>query len=428
MAKLAVGEVTFTQLVPLKMVDDEQVPNLDYAGIIDANSVVSNISNAITYTTIEKCDMRFYDTAVIQGSNFILAKKCKIRSGRNKIKEVSVESDPMSYRRVYVDKNVAMIQSVIDSQGNRWYQVPYLAQDYIFENGIDIENETETEFNNVLKIKRVSRRFEVDYQSDGSCFLLFGSGRDVIDDTLKELSANDILSTNELVNMNISSNIIGDNFSNSDSYGLSPYNTRLSISYVVSDGQESNVKPNNITRITNLNIIQPSIGTLSNQSFLVNNEESVNGSEVVTDFDKIRMNASQSYSSQNRCVNENDYAIRVKLLPSRYGSISKSFVQKSRSIYSDNQDTNIYNTNSLDIYVLSVDSEGYLEYSNTLTKRNLVKYLQNYRTIGTRINIIDPFIINFKIEFSFSYRKNYIREEVLKDLFSVVEEYFKVSR
>jgi hypothetical protein len=52
------------------------------------------------------------------------------------------------------------------------------------------------------------------------------------------------------------------------------------------------------------------------------------------------------------------------------------------------------------MYVISEDSFGKLQKTNSTIKRNLKIWLNEYRMINDTIDILDPYILNFGIEFS----------------------------
>ena len=54
---------------------------------------------------------------------------------------------------------------------------------------------------------------------------------------------------------------------------------------------------------------------------------------------------------------------------------------------------------NLNVYVVSEDSLGKLVQTNSTIKKNLKVWLNNYRMINDTIDILDPFIINFGINF-----------------------------
>ena len=61
-----------------------------------------------------------------------------IIAGIQKTTTVSI-SAPVKYNKILLnDKNIISIDSVKDSDGNDWYEVPYLAQDTIFDEVLNI--------------------------------------------------------------------------------------------------------------------------------------------------------------------------------------------------------------------------------------------------------------------------------------------------
>ena len=429
-SKVAVGYVRFSQLVPAISSSGTYIPDTSYCAIINSGATVSNVNGAITYTTIEECDFSEYDSTLTDvtqfnaenPSQFRIYKDIKVRSGEKVIKKLTI-TDAISYKTLYVDDYVAFIESVVDEEGNTWYEVDYLAQDYIFHkvqnNGTVKEYvpfAEETPF--VLKMKKVSRRFIVDRKSDGRCYLMFGSGKDVINNDLLALSADDILSNNEIANLNLSSTVIADGFTKSDSYGLTPYNTTLTIGYVITRGQTENLKSNNVTNLVN---VRPTFTqTVSDEilnSIRVTNPTSIVGADILTDFSKIQQESMGAFVSQNRCVTVEDYMIRVKLLPSYFGGISKSFVER-----------NMAQPSTLDVYVLSKDNLGYAIHSNTLTKTNVMNYINEFRMIGTKLIIKDAYIINFGVYFDYNVLKGYDKNLIFLDISKRIEEYFKPER
>lgn len=439
---LAIGEVEFSQLVPSVLSGSgKYYPDTGSAYIIKENTRLTNTSGENRYFVTEQCNMKEYSSSSVEltGSSgeptyHRIFKNTKVRSGNRKQKTISVGSAE-SYRNLFVDKNVAFIESIVDSEGNKWYEVDYLGQDFILDkvenDGTNLEFEEFSDSNPyILKIKKVPRRFTVDHKSNGDCHVMFGAGLDSINEELQNISAYDILDLNELADVNTTSNIIADNFSNSDSYGLSPYNTSLTITYIVSTGEEENVKANNITVINNLIANIPSgVDNIVSTSLQVNNNESVSGASFINNIEKIRQDASKAFRSQNRCVTDDDFMIRAKMMPNRYGNISKVFVQKDdgfeRYISSQNEKLP---SNTINMYVLSKGSNGYLENSNMVTKNNLKTYIDQYRMAGVSVRIKDPYIVNFAIDFDYMVRRNYVKEEVLFNLFKVIENYFHFDK
>jgi hypothetical protein len=93
--------------------------------------------------------------------------------------------------------------------------------------------------------------------------------------------------------------------------------------------------------------------------------------------------------AQNRAVTQKDYENLTYRMPRKFGSIKRCSVQKDP----DSQKRN------LNVYVVSEDTIGKLIKTNDTIKNNLKVWLNNYRMINDTIDILDPFIINFGINF-----------------------------
>jgi hypothetical protein len=95
-------------------------------------------------------------------------------------------------------------------------------------------------------------------------------------------------------------------------------------------------------------------------------------------------------------------------MPSDYGSISKAYIEQPK--LTDNQVSTI---ETLNLYVLSLNSTGKLDYATNTLKNNLRTYLSQYRMIGDNIEIRDAFIINIGVNFEIIVLPEYNNNEVL---------------
>ena len=148
------------------------------------------------------------------------------------------------------------IFDVYDSDGNRWYETDYLAQelvpiDYenIFKNDITLSADRDTTpF--LLKYLRTAKRFVSGVNADNTTFLEFGSGTNVKDD---ELIIPNVFTVGKISTFR-TENVSYDpsNFLLSKSFGQAPGNTTLTIRFVVGGGIESNVNANAIKNISHV--------------------------------------------------------------------------------------------------------------------------------------------------------------------------------
>jgi hypothetical protein len=115
--------------------------------------------------------------------------------------------------------------------------------------------------------------------------------------------------------------------------------------------------------------------------------------------------------------------IRTLSMPSDYGSISKAYIEQPK--LTDNQVSTI---ETLNLYVLSLNSTGKLDYATNTLKNNLRTYLSQYRMIGDNIEIRDAFIINIGVNFEIIVLPEYNNNEVLLTCINTLKTYFNTDK
>jgi len=248
-----------------------------------------------------------------------------------------------------------------------------------------------------------------------------------------------------------------------NSYGISPSNTTLTITYIVGGGVNSNVNSQEINKILAVSYQNDTTALTDSEVILLNNiknslrvnnpESSTGGDDAETD-EEIRQNAIANFSSQNRMVTSDDFLLRVYALPSQYGSVAKAFVQSNltREVqYNQLIDgiTDINNNVTLDLnplnpldrrkflqsnnpftnnlYLLGFDTNKNLTQINKATLQNLITYLENYKILTDRVNIIDGYIINIGVEFKITVFKGFNKFEVLNNCIQSVKNFFNID-
>jgi hypothetical protein len=248
-----------------------------------------------------------------------------------------------------------------------------------------------------------------------------------------------------------------------NSYGVSPSNTTLTISYVIGGGLESNVNAEEITTVSSTSFLNDTSGLSDGEIILLNNIKnslrvintiaSSGGDDADTD-EQIRQNAMLSFSAQNRIVTEEDLLLRVYSMPSYLGSVAKSFVQSNltreiqyngliRGITSpnNNETLDLSPLNPLDrrkflessnpftnnLYVLGYDSNKKLTSINPATLQNLITYLNNYKIVTDKINIIDGYIINIGVDFKITVFQGFNKRDILNNCIDTVKSFFNID-
>ena len=440
---LATTEIDFYQIVPSKLSGSEYVPDYDYALYVNANTQVSTRTGTpITFTIEDPIDFTVSSSdnptkvsiAQISSGNptqYLLKKTAKGFSGLINTTTVAVGA-PQDFLTVNIEgTDIAGIIDIKDSDNTEYYEVDYLGQDLIFD-GIKNTNINDPDNYSagndtpyILKTKQVQNRFTSRFINDTTLQLQFGSGNP--NDTTEEVIPN---SFNVGIGLpfqqsKLTAAYSPTNFVFTNTYGVAPSNTTLTIRYYTGGGVVSNVLANTLTNV-NTDTIQFIKGGLNStlaatvfNSIATSNPIAASGGSDGDTIEEIRQNILSNFGSQQRNVTADDYLVRALSMPSKFGTISKALTQKP--------DATSANT-TLDIFVLSQDINSNLSTASNTLKQNLKTYLNQYRMIGDTISIKDAFIINIGIDFEIITLPNYNNNQVLKKCISALQAYFNLDR
>jgi hypothetical protein len=427
--------VDIYQLLPSIISGSESYPDLSYSLRVPENTIItSNTDNQqfLTTTAIDFSDTSSAEISFVD-SNYYLIKKSTNAISAN-INTIDVDfTDSIKFNSITIeDENIIQILNVTDSDGNRWYEVPYLAQETLFTSSINPSSGSDGGINYLLSLKRVPRRFVTRLKPDNKLELQFGEG------ISSGSSDTTILPTPDNVNLGLISSISDkvDDYNKASifytkSYGLVPQNTTLTIKYLSGGGLSSNIEANVLTSIDSTNIdfkFAPSDINLQDivlDSIVCNNPIPATGGRGEDTIEEIRLNALNSFSSQNRAVTKEDYIIRVLNMPSEYGSISKAYI--TQETYNNIGSLIKDNPLSLDLYILGYNSSKQLINANSTLKSNLKTYINEYRMITDAINIKDAFYINIGINFDIFSDPSYNSKELLSSCVSSLKSYFSID-
>ncbi len=323
--------------------------------------------------------------------------------------------------------DVTEIISVVDSDGNKWYEVEYLAQDAVFVE--DYNNQysytdlsTDSSASRILKLKRTSNRF-VSRKNPQTLYteLHFGSGISAYPDQILIPGPTNIKYSGILSHSNLQ-----EDFLNTRTYGAIPSNTTLTVTFLRGGGVETNIGSNDLTTVkqfttknTAADFDDPAESALFADilsSVGCNNSIPASGGKGEDSIEEIRQNAIAYFAAQDRIVTEEDLLARTLSMPERFGSVCKAFVKKTSG-----------NNLSVDIYVLGYNLNKNLTQLGDTTKQNLLTYLSNYRKLTTAINIKNGFIINIGIDFSIITYPDVNKYDVLKRCIESLKDYFNID-
>lgn len=399
---------------------------------------------------------------------YVASKKIKLVAADTKTTTFTFGSAQKFSRVELVDNNVISIVNVVDSDGNVWYEVDYLGQDLILEERNIATRNVDGYFSEETPVvgslppaklavfRKKPRRFSTRINQNMRMELWFGSGTTDVNEEIVTLNSGQI--ANSKYNQVVGNNSLDpSDFISSDTFGLAPSNTTLTVTYLVGGGIQSNVPSNTIVRVdlpiigNNSTDYSPAEQNLFNtviSSVAINNEEPARGGGGVETVEEIRQNALAFFNAQNRVVTDKDYVVRTLAMPAKFGQVAKVFVvrdEQMNNILSQdegtlavNNDQDPYNNrkyvvdpvapNAINLYVLGYNADKKLAILNTLVKKNLAKYLEQFRVLTDDVNIVDAFVVNIAVEFHIVVYRNYNMNDVVARCIDAVKDFFDIEK
>ncbi len=447
-------------------------PDYRYALIIaEGLQVSSTADSSVTFrsndllnfnfsSSNDPTDISIYerDGGTGEPTYYLLKKSVKASSG-TVTSETFTIGDPQKYLRVALNNTkILKIVSVKDSDGNTWYEVPYLAQDTIFK---ELRNTAEndpqfSQYNDtapyLLKLKKTSRRFRTRIRGDNRLELQFGAGISSDPDEVIIPNPDNVGSSLPGGRSYLDVSIDPSNFLYTKAYGQIPQNTTLTVEYLTGGGLGDNVAQGDLTSISGISAtydndagLSISVSNAIKGSVAVNNKEAGVGGKGAETIPEIRNNALAHFSAQNRAVTMEDYLIRIYSLPEKFGRIDKAYIvqdeqlNKSKllqpvsstdgsSVLPTDQSETIKNPLALNCYVLGLNSIGKLTAVNEAIKQNLKTYMGQYRILTDAVNIKDGYIVNIGINFEIIVLSGHIKREVLLSCITKVKDFFALNK
>ena len=426
--------VDIYQLIP----STSGVPDYNtYGLLIPANTQLTSNSTGTKFITTQQVD--FTDTGsteitFVDSNNYLFKKSVPAISAEIKSTTITIPANQKFAVSNISDTNILQLLNVTSSDGNQFYEVPYLAQSSIFQKGINSTSGSDG-VPYLLQLQRTPRRFVSRFLSDNTLQLEFGAGVSNKTDSQIIPTANNIKLGTVPGISSITNNYNEAAVYFSQEYGLAPSGS-LQVKYLVGGGITSNVPGSDLTTIDISSITSTKNGysgalfaTIKNSVVSSNPDPSTGGRNGDT-TEEVRQNALYSFSTQLRTVTKEDYIIRSLSMPADYGTISKAYI--TQDFNKNPQETVAYslpnNPLALDLYVLSYDSNKKLNTASTTLKNNLVTYLNQYRMVTDAINIRDAYYINIGINFDINVSSGYANKDVLTNCVAFLQDHFNIDK
>lgn len=357
-------------------------------------------------------------------NQFRLTKIVKAYSGEVKTITQQITSVEKFKTVIVEDINIVGVLSITGNNGDEWYEVPFLGQDTVF---VDEENSS-TDSGLVpynLVLQKVPRRFVTRFTETGQLQIQFGSGiTGQSDEIITPDPTNVGLGTSQGISR-IDYAYDPSNFLHTQTYGLAPSNTTLTIKYLVGGGVAANVPANTVTSVVELGT---TVGDVSSLAF--NNPVAAVGGRDGDTVEELRQNSLRAFNEQGRAVTLQDYTVRALSLPSKYGSVGKVYVAQDQLTNPNSSTDAIIDSNplSLSLYTLAYDLNKNLITTPTSLKQNLKKYLAQYMMLTDAINIRDAFVVNIELQYDIVVKPNYLGRDVLLQCTKLLQDYFDITK
>ena len=371
------------QLLPAAGSGANVTPDFNYALSIKPGMQVTQNNGTAEFRALDLVDFAFSssldttevtvfesDAATNSPTYYLLKKQIRAVSGNIKTATYAFNS-PIAYDKIVLpDTNIVEIISVTESDGDAWSEVPYLAQDTLFEAVPNLlENDPElsvyrSNSPSLLKLRKTAKRFITRLRSDNKLELQFGAG--ISDNNDEEIIPNPDNVGNGLSGFRkaIDVDIDPSNFLYTRTYGQAPANTTLTVVYSTSTGLKENVAANTLTNIKfieyNDDINSSGNANMMNfvkNSIAVDNTNPASGAKNLDTLQDIKNNAMSNFATQNRLVTREDYIIRAYSMPPRFGSVSKAYIVPDDQLSQQSlEEQRIANPLALNMYVLGFNS------------------------------------------------------------------------
>ena len=476
----AVAKLSVYQLVPSIGTSADNKPDTKYALKIKAGMRVKSSKTGVLFRTTDIVDFSdetdretsVYQRDVTTGEpTFYLFKKYVDVISATEVIQTFTFGNYKAFESIKLgDTDIIEIYDVRDSDGNKWYEVPYLAQEMVFveEPNTEANDSDLYQFKStvpyILKTIKTSRRFVTKINSDSTTTLQFGAGDPTASDELLIPNLKNVgLGLPNSINR-LEESFDPTNFLKTKTYGTSPSNTTITVKYFKGGGVESNVAQGELIQIDGVEYeedlsqftsAEVRILQTTKNSIAVDNETPAIGGRGGETIEEIRQNALGNFGSQNRAVTAKDYQIRVLSMPSKFGGVAKAYAVADGTLDNNSPSSILASPNSLqqftdlvmsfvnkpdseeptaatvkteiqnfligktsneneknnpfaiNLYLLGYDRNNHLISLNRGVKENLKTYLNEYRILTDGVNFNDGFIINIGIDFEIICYQNY---------------------
>jgi hypothetical protein len=391
--------------IPAETIDGNSAPKASLLPTV--SSLTSFRSNdGVLFTLLD--DINFsekdsegnykYESVVVETdqsgipTSYVVIRSGLAMSGERKEETYVIPDVSKPFREIIIpDEDVTSIISVRDNDGNEYYEVESLSQDTVFKRVINKSNDkNDVPYN--LEVAPAPYRFISEYDYDTRLTTIrFGSGDALSTD-------DDLIPDPSDLGLPLYGKSVFSRFSldpnkilQTQTLGIAPRNTVLTISYRAGGGLEHNVSEGTIRTISDLFVSFPSRANAAEAQAVrasvdVDNPlPAVDGDRAPT-LDELRFQIPAVRNSQSRIITKSDLIARIYTLPNEFGRVFRVGIRP-----------NPINSLASQIFIVSRDKSGNLKNSSDTLKKNLKRYINEFRAVNDAFDILDARIINLGI-------------------------------
>jgi|TARA_R110000851_G_scaffold31490_4_gene85137 hypothetical protein len=430
----AIGFVDITVTIPALLSGGEYSPNKDYLPKIKKETIFGS-SSGVDFYLLEDVDFAEEDSAgnliasfeIGRVSNgipleFLLKKQGVVTSSKLSQETFNISSTFQPFRLITVKQNnVNEIVRVVDSDGDDYYEVQSLTQSTVFKRSVNSRKDKEYAPERIQLI-HAPKRFIKIRNGSGNVSLQFGSGNELNfdEDIIPDPSDHAIKLFGDRKTLN-KITIDPNSFLGTQTLGISPRDTTLTVTVRSGGGLNHNVSARQITSvktlITDFGVNTPtSIASKIRASTVVINPSPCLGGEDEPSLESLRQIALLNRNSQNRIVTREDLIARVYSMPAKFGRVFRASVR-------DNPN----NPQAAQLYIMSRDRNSKLIISPDTLKESLSSYLSQFRLVSDAIDILDASIVNIGLNFTVTIDPEAIASVVIAAINSKISSYLSIG-
>lgn len=399
------------------------VEDVDFTETDRAGNLKANVVRGVAGTGVRK-------------GTFIVSRSGLCVSGDERTETFSIPNTFVPFRTISLSSpNVTEVISVRDSDGNVYYEVESLTQSNVFRGIKNVNADGDIVDSTLELIPAPYRYVSLTSLQSRATTLRFGSGNaDSLDDDIvpdpSELAL-PLYGKTTFSRFALDPNKLLD----TQSLGISPKNTAITVRYRHGGGRNHNVGPNAIRFVKRFQrefprsidynaanhpgIANNTFTNLSNRvanSVDVSNPVAAVGGDTAPTINDLRARVTSARALQGRIVSKQDFLARVYSLPAKFGRVFRAAI-------SPNPETPL----STLVYIISRDSAGRLTVATDTLKENLSLYLNEFRLISDAVDILDAQPINFRVRYQVLLDPNYNKSGVISKINTAIGRALRVS-